>query len=130
MQFAFAALAAVWAINFFVILPVLSPAFVHLVPYSVSLMSKLLFGFAAAETLRRCALPQRRWWRRFGVLAKARTALSTRHLELGMVAAGTVPATVLLGLDDAAAKPRRSVRRIVRGAGARIAHGQSRRAVA
>ena len=51
-----AALAAVWAINFFVILPVLSPGFVLLVPYSVSLMSKLLFGFAAAETLRRCAV--------------------------------------------------------------------------
>ena len=49
-----AALAAVWAINFFVILPAISPAFAHLVPYSVSLASKLLFGLAAAETLRRC----------------------------------------------------------------------------
>ncbi len=55
-----AALAAVWALNFFVILPAISPAFVHLVPYSVSLMSKLLFGLAAAETLRRCAAPQAR----------------------------------------------------------------------
>ena len=52
---ALAALAAVWAVNFFVILPVISPPFVHLVPYSVSLMSKLLFALAAAETLRRCA---------------------------------------------------------------------------
>jgi hypothetical protein len=51
---ALAVLAAVWAVNFFVILPVISPAFVHLVPYSVSLMSKLLFALAAAETLRRC----------------------------------------------------------------------------
>jgi hypothetical protein len=51
-----AALAAVWAVNFFVVLPAISPAFVHLLPYSVSLMSKLLFGLAAAETLRRCAL--------------------------------------------------------------------------
>jgi hypothetical protein len=54
-----AALAAVWAVNFFVILPVLSPSFVALVPLSVSLVSKLLFGLAAAETLRRCAAPER-----------------------------------------------------------------------
>jgi hypothetical protein len=53
---AFAALAAVWATNFFVVLPVISPAFVHLVPYSVSLVSKLLFALAAAETLRRYAV--------------------------------------------------------------------------
>ena len=51
---ALAVLATIWAINFFVILPVVSPAFVLLVPYSVSLTSKLLFGLAAAETLRRC----------------------------------------------------------------------------
>jgi hypothetical protein len=51
------ALAAVWAINFFVILPAVSPAFIQLIPYSVSLMSKLLFGLAAAETLRRCTAP-------------------------------------------------------------------------
>jgi hypothetical protein len=49
-----AALVAVWAMNFFVVLPAISPEFVQLVPYSVSLMSKLLFGLAAAETLRRC----------------------------------------------------------------------------
>jgi hypothetical protein len=53
---AFAALASVWAMNFFVVLPAISPAFVLLVPYSVSLVSKLLFGLAAAETLRRCAI--------------------------------------------------------------------------
>lgn len=51
------ALAAVWAMNFFVVLPVVSPAFVSLVPYSVSFISKLLFGLAAAETLRRYAMP-------------------------------------------------------------------------
>jgi hypothetical protein len=51
-----ALLASVWVINFFVVLPVISPAFVHLLPLSVSLVSKLLFGFAAAETLRRCAI--------------------------------------------------------------------------
>ena len=50
-----AALVGVWATNFFVILPVLSPAFIALIPYPVSLLSKLLFGLAAAETLRRSA---------------------------------------------------------------------------
>ena len=53
---ALAALAGVWVLNFFVVLPTISPAFVHLVPYPVSLLSKLLFGLAAAETLRRCAM--------------------------------------------------------------------------
>ncbi len=48
-----AALAGVWAVNFFVVLPIVSPAFVHMVPYAVSLTSKLLFGLAAAEVLRR-----------------------------------------------------------------------------
>jgi hypothetical protein len=46
------ALSGVWAINFFVILPAISPGFVHLVPYAVSFSSKLLFAIAAAETLR------------------------------------------------------------------------------
>jgi len=50
--FMLAALAGVWAINFFVVLPVVSPAFVHMVPYAVSLTSKLLFGAAAAAALR------------------------------------------------------------------------------
>ena len=47
------ALASIWVINFFVVLPIVSPAFIHLVPYAVSLTSKLLFGLAAAEVLRR-----------------------------------------------------------------------------
>jgi hypothetical protein len=51
-----AALAAVWVVNFFVLLPMISPAFVHMVPYAVSLTSMLLFGLAAAETLRRFAI--------------------------------------------------------------------------
>jgi len=51
-----AVLAAVWVMNFFVLLPAISPAFVHMVPYAVSLTSKLLFGVAAAETLRRFAI--------------------------------------------------------------------------
>jgi len=53
--FVLATLAAVWGLNFFVILPIVSPDFVHLVPYAVSLVSKLLFGLAAAEALRRTA---------------------------------------------------------------------------
>jgi len=46
-------LAGVCAINFFVVLPIVSPAVVHMVPDAVSLTSKLLFGVAAAEALRR-----------------------------------------------------------------------------
>jgi hypothetical protein len=49
--FMFAALSVVWFINFFVVLPVISPAFVELLPYEVSLTSKLLFGWAAASVL-------------------------------------------------------------------------------
>jgi|SRR5579862_1335437 len=51
--FMLAILGGVWAVNFFVVLPVVSPAFVHLVPYAVSLTSKLLFGMAAATAMRR-----------------------------------------------------------------------------
>jgi hypothetical protein len=36
------------AINFFVVLPVVSPGFVHLLPYAITLTSKLAFGVAAA----------------------------------------------------------------------------------
>ncbi len=43
-----AALIGVWAVNFFIVLPVINPAFVTLVPYGASLVSKILFGFAAA----------------------------------------------------------------------------------
>jgi hypothetical protein len=51
--FILAALVGVWAVNFFVLLPGISPAFIHLVPYPVSLVSKVLFGLAAAEAFRR-----------------------------------------------------------------------------
>jgi hypothetical protein len=51
------ALVGVWAINFFVVLPIVSPAFIHLVPYPVSLTSKVLFGLAAAEVFRVLADP-------------------------------------------------------------------------
>lgn len=44
-------LVAVWAMNFFVILPALNPAFVSLVPYEVSLISKVLFGVVASFVL-------------------------------------------------------------------------------
>jgi hypothetical protein len=46
-----AALALVWALNFFVLLPLLNPAFVLLLPYSASLTSKLLFGAAMGSVL-------------------------------------------------------------------------------
>ncbi|HEV8016241.1 MAG TPA: hypothetical protein VGP48_11950 [Stellaceae bacterium] len=50
--FMVAVLVGIWAVNFFVVLPVVSPAFVHLMPYSASLISKILFGVAAAEAFR------------------------------------------------------------------------------
>jgi hypothetical protein len=53
-----AALACVWTMNFFVLLPVISPSFAQIIPYPVSLISKLLFGLAAAETMRRSAAEQ------------------------------------------------------------------------
>lgn len=49
--FMLASLAAVWAINFFVVLPAVNPSFVHLLPYAVTLASKLAFGASAAVTL-------------------------------------------------------------------------------
>lgn len=49
-----AALAAVWAVNFLLILPVLNPAFVELLPYSVTFASKLLFSAAMAGVLAGC----------------------------------------------------------------------------
>ena len=54
--FMLTALAAVWTVNFFVVLPIVSPAFIHIVPYGVSLISKLLFGIAAAEIVRNEAI--------------------------------------------------------------------------
>jgi hypothetical protein len=53
LPFMLAALVGVWVVNFFVLLPGISPAFIHLVPYPVSLVSKVLFGLAAAEAFRR-----------------------------------------------------------------------------
>jgi hypothetical protein len=55
-----AVLAIIWAFNFFVILPLISPyfadlhrSFTEILPYPVSLFSKLLFGLAAAAVLKR-----------------------------------------------------------------------------
>lgn len=48
---AVAALAAVWAVNFLLILPVLSPAFVALLPYPITLLSKVFFGLVMAQVL-------------------------------------------------------------------------------
>ena len=45
------ALAGVWAMNFLVVLPVVHPAFVQLLPYPVSLGSKILFGLAMSVAL-------------------------------------------------------------------------------
>ena len=55
LEFMLGSLAAVWAVNFFVVLPLLSPGFVHILPYSVTLASKLAFGLAAAGMMRRRA---------------------------------------------------------------------------
>ena len=49
-------LAAVWAVNFLVALPYLNPDFVRLLPYEVTLLSKLLFGLSAAIVLRAKAI--------------------------------------------------------------------------
>ncbi len=46
------ALGAIWGLNFFVVLPLVSPGFVQLLPYPVTLASKLMFAVAAAATLR------------------------------------------------------------------------------
>ncbi|MBW6505979.1 MAG: hypothetical protein K0B00_04420 [Rhodobacteraceae bacterium] len=48
-------LAVVWCTNFFVVLPIINPAFVTIVPYDASLTSKLLFGVCAALVFRRAA---------------------------------------------------------------------------
>ncbi len=51
-SFMVGSLAVVWVINYFLLLPAFSPSFVHLLPYTVTLASKLAFGLAAAATAR------------------------------------------------------------------------------
>jgi hypothetical protein len=46
-----AALAGIWAVNFFLVLPVLNASFVTLMPLAATLTSKLLFGAAMGWTL-------------------------------------------------------------------------------
>jgi hypothetical protein len=46
------ALAVVWKVNFFVVLPLVSPWFIGLMPLVVTLASKVLFGIAAGLVLR------------------------------------------------------------------------------
>jgi predicted neutral ceramidase superfamily lipid hydrolase len=45
-------LGVVWAFNFLVVLPVLEPGFLTLLPLTVTLASKLLFGVGAAAAMR------------------------------------------------------------------------------
>lgn len=56
--FMLAALAGVWVINFFAVLPLIRPGFIHLVPYPVSLASSLLVGAVVAAVVRE-ELPRR-----------------------------------------------------------------------
>jgi hypothetical protein len=44
-------LATVWTVNFFVVLPSLNPAFITLMPYSVTFASKMLFAVAMGGIL-------------------------------------------------------------------------------
>jgi hypothetical protein len=58
MPAALAALAAIWAVNFFVVLPVLNVTFVTLMPLAATLTSKLLFGAGLVTVLRAQVMPQ------------------------------------------------------------------------
>jgi len=72
-RFMLGSLTAVWAFNFFVLLPVLSPGFVHVLPYAVTLASKLAFGLAAAG-MTQFHLPAGRFW---SLQVAHRTCLAT-----------------------------------------------------
>lgn len=54
------ALVGDWAFNFLLLLPLINPDFVQIVPYPVSFLSKLFFGLAPAEVLRRAAANETR----------------------------------------------------------------------
>jgi len=45
------ALATVWTVNFFVVLPALNPVFITLMPYSVTFASKMLFAVTMGGVL-------------------------------------------------------------------------------
>ena len=53
MATAAVSLALVWKINFFIVLPVLNPAFITLLPYGITLVSKVLFGIVMGSVLLR-----------------------------------------------------------------------------
>jgi len=53
-----AALMAVWAVNFLIVLPVVNPSFVTLLPYEITFVSKALFGAAMAWSLRKTIVPR------------------------------------------------------------------------
>lgn len=50
-------LILIWAVNFLLLLPSLNPAFVQLLPYPVTLISKLLFGITMATVLTMARAP-------------------------------------------------------------------------
>jgi hypothetical protein len=56
-SFMVSSLAVVWVINYLVVLPAVSPSFVHLLPYAITLASKLAFGLTAAATLHMLPAP-------------------------------------------------------------------------
>jgi hypothetical protein len=51
LTMALLALTAIWAVNFFVLLPAINGEFVGLMPYTLTLGSKVLFAIAMAATL-------------------------------------------------------------------------------
>lgn len=51
LEAALASLVVVWAVNFLVVLPHWNPPFATLLPYPVTLLSKVLFGLAMAAVL-------------------------------------------------------------------------------
>ena len=59
MAMALFALAGIWAVNFFAVLPAVNAGFVGLMPYGVTFASKLLFGIAMATTLNASGLVSR-----------------------------------------------------------------------
>ena len=80
VPFMLAALGSVWAVNFFLILPAVSPGFVLLLPYGVTLASKLAFGAASAVVLN-MLYPTRR--RGFAVMRFTRADFSMRPALTG-----------------------------------------------
>jgi hypothetical protein len=66
MVAAVAFLTAVWAVNFFVVLPVLNPDFVALIPLPIAFLSKALFGVVMGWVLQHASLRATRNTQRAG----------------------------------------------------------------